>query len=614
MREMIRILGKSICILIVGGFAGAVLLILAYMLPVNTENRDASFDVIHQEGEYPRASMSLPTVYDNFVFYATDRLDGFTDETMLQTAMNLEDRSPLLQAMSSYSENKGEYSYYWHGYVTLLRPLLLIFDISSLRMFNCMCQLALLTVLLLLIGREKGFPYAAMLLTSYFLLMPMALFMALQYSWVFYVAAISTLVLLKKKDFLFSGKRIIYFFIIVGMFTSYFDLLTYPLFTWGMPLVWWLVMEDTYDKRTGWCRKVVISGLSWIAGYAGMWMLKWSMASIVLKRNIYQSAIDEVLFRSGTTGEMENYQLADRLRVFYTNWMHYEHVVFVILLVIWALYWAWKSLRHGWRCSPKGHAYLLIGLSSFVWYFVLVNHTAVHHHFTYRIFGVTLLAILALINDGVVHERVSPTIGTRLKVLAIWAACFLLAFPLAMSHREDLSVMNGEEEYRKILLEQGETLEVPFTPTFNQIKNLGLGLESVGGTGEYEISLWDGDRLKYRLSIPVWNSEEGHYKGFDVDWKLNHKKTYRLTIAVHDNPNDTNVWVTTGSMPLAEYGELRVGDSAMPGQMLTGIVYWCRPLEKSNFLFLVFSWMCALAAVSLTVLSPWLQESGKVVC
>lgn len=612
MREIFRTLGKSVLLLLAGGFIGAVLLMLAYMLPINEENRDYSFEVIKQEGWYPRAAESLPTKW-NFgeFFYITDRLDGFTDEIMLQTAWNLDDRNPLLQAMSSYSEIAGEYAYYWHGYVSLLRPLLLIFDITNLRMFNGMCQLALLAVLLLLIGREKGFSYAAIFLSSYLLLMPMALFMSLQYSWVFYIAAVSTLVLLCKKEYFSQKNRSIYFFVIVGMFTSYFDLLTYPLITWGMPLVWWLVTDKSQKKKPEWLRQVIYSGFSWIAGYAGMWMLKWTMASVVLGQNVFQRAISEVFYRSGAS-ETEGYQLIDRLQAIYANWLHYEQVIFVVLLIGWALYWAWKIFRNGWCSSNKGYAYLLIGVSGFVWCFVLANHTYIHHAFTYRIFGVTLLAFLALVNDGVVRERMPMPAGTRTKVFAIWVTCALLALPLALSAREDLLVTNGGEEFRRILLDQGETVEVSFTPTFNQIKNFLLGLESAGTTGEYDISLWEGDQLKYQLSIPVLDSEGGNYRQLDVDWKLNHKKTYQLRITVQDNPEYTYVWVTTGASPLTEYGLLQVGGTTATGQLLTGITYWCRPLEKVRLLFLMFSWTCALAAVSFTFLSPWLQKRERL--
>ena len=613
MRNTVRILGKSILLLFAGGFAGTILLILAYMLPINEENAEASFNVLKQEGWYPRASESLPTNWDfGTYFYITDRLDGYTDEIMLQTALNLDGRSPLLQAMSSYSELGGEYTYYWHGYVILLRPLLLLFDISNLRMFNCMCQLALFTALLFLIGREKGRPYAAMLLTSYLFLMPMALFMALQYSWVYYVAAGSTLVLLSKKDFLFARNRYIYFFIIIGMLTSYLDLLTYPLFTWGVPMVWWLVLDKAQKKRIGWCLQVVFSGISWIVGYTGMWIFKWMIASIYLNKNVFKSAINEVFYRSGTAGGAESYQLADRFRAFYFNWMHYEQLIFAVLLVIWIVYWMWKSFRHGWNCSTKGYAYLLVGASSFVWYFVLVNHTTIHHSFTYRIFGVTLLASMAVINDGAVRERVALSVGTRFKVLTIWAGCVLLAVAMMMLAREELTVSNGAEEFHRIPLEQ-EGVEVPFTPTFNEIKGLKMGLESDGVTGEYEISLWEGERLKYKLSIPVQYSENDYYRPLDVDWKLKHGKTYRLMISVKDNSDDAYVWVTTGAAPLIEYGELRVGETVTSSQLLTGISYWCRPVEKTRWIFLTISWTGFFAAVGFTVLSPVVQKRRFIV-
>lgn len=70
MKEITGTLGKCILLLFIGGLTGTILLILVYLLPVNTENREASFDIIQQEGWYPKASVSIPTKWD----FATNHL------------------------------------------------------------------------------------------------------------------------------------------------------------------------------------------------------------------------------------------------------------------------------------------------------------------------------------------------------------------------------------------------------------------------------------------------------------------------------------------------------------------------------------------------------------
>ncbi len=94
---------------------------------------------------------------------------------MLYTATDTTEGNPFVRVMNSYSEYRGAYSYYWHGYVCTLRLLLLMFDYSELRILNGICQFLLVLLLAVIIGKEKGMRYMFMLATSYFLLSPAGL-------------------------------------------------------------------------------------------------------------------------------------------------------------------------------------------------------------------------------------------------------------------------------------------------------------------------------------------------------------------------------------------------------------------------------------------------------
>ena len=59
------------------------------------------------------------------------------------------------------------------------------------------------------------------------------------------------------------------FFLLTGMATSYFDFLTYPVASLGMPLIVWLLLhrDETGGALAG---RMVRCGLCWALGYAGM--------------------------------------------------------------------------------------------------------------------------------------------------------------------------------------------------------------------------------------------------------------------------------------------------------------------------------------------------------
>lgn len=206
-----KMAGKCVIMLAAGILLGTLLLTLVYMLPVNTENRDVSYSILDEEGWYPR-TYTVSSGDEYFLSFYPDVLDNSSDKIMLTIAMDSSAGNPLVRAMESYSEYAGSYSYYWHGYVAILRPLLFFFDFSEIRILNSACQMFIIILLGWLIGREKGVRYVLALITSYILLHPRTVSMGLQYSWIFYIAYGGTLLLLWKRRFFAEKQRAICFF------------------------------------------------------------------------------------------------------------------------------------------------------------------------------------------------------------------------------------------------------------------------------------------------------------------------------------------------------------------------------------------------------------------
>ena len=174
---------KTMGMMIAGVLLGSCLLTLAFLIPVNRGNQSVSYDIIKKEGWYPAIPMVSASLDTYFHSYLPGVLDGGTDNLMLTTALEPRETNALRAAM-----DMNGYDYYWHGYVTVLRPLLLIFDYGEIRVLNSMGQLLLVFLLCLALWQKKGIQYALLELTSYFLLMALAMPFSLQYSWVFYIA------------------------------------------------------------------------------------------------------------------------------------------------------------------------------------------------------------------------------------------------------------------------------------------------------------------------------------------------------------------------------------------------------------------------------------------
>lgn len=597
-----RMIGRCVVILAAGVALGTLLLTLSYMLPVNTENRDISYEILDKEGWYPRTS-TVSSEDGFFLSFYPDVLDNSSDKIMLTIAMDSSAGNPLVRAMESFSEYAGSYSYYWHGYVAILRPLLLLFDFSEVRMLNGACQLLIMILLAWLVGRQKGIGYVLALMTSYILLSPRTLSMGLQYSWVFYIAYGGTLVLLYKREFFAQKQRIFYFFLITGMLTSYLDLLTYPLFTWGIPLLWWIMAQEEERRATEWVKDVILTGFAWIAGYAGMWAAKWITATAVLRRNIIKAAVEEVFLRSGAskTG-LDN--PAARWNAIYVNWRHYAYKIYMILLVGWLLWWAFCSLRKKWNKSSKSYAFFLIGLSGPVWYFVLSNHTMIHHLFTYRIFGVSILAFLALILESAGTFREAPELSGRGRaaLLGLFGVSAALAYLCSLCAKEGPTVTNCGGPSPQVQVEQIMEMEVMF-PCNTVITEMDLNLESKSTEGQYEVRLWRGDKLKYQDTLYLSDCSPDSLQRISPWWRLRRGETYRITV----EPVGTDVPVFVGLEEegkdiLPEFGEVSVDGVETGRQMMMGVRYMNRhhvPAEVQ--IFIVLSWIGIFMAACCTL-------------
>lgn len=569
---------KTLLILFSGIIIGALLLTLAYCLPVNWGSYYSTERTVDLQGYYP----NVPNITNTYNTYFQTFLPGVLDNATVRTfmlPMTFETGdNPLYLAM-----NCRGYSYYWHGYVIILRFLQLFMHYEEIQLANGFLQIALIAMLAVVIGRKKGMKYVVMLVSCYALLMPMAVSVCIQYSAVFYLAYGACLLLMVKQQWFNQGSRLFYFFLIAGMLTSYFDLLTYPLITWGIPMVWWIVMDENKSTAKAYLKQVIVLGIAWIIGYGGMWFGKWVLASIVLNENIIIDALKEVLLRTGTEDEV-TFSQTNRFYAIYMNWKHYTYKLYVFILFAWLCYWLVNGLLSGWKKinTEKYYSYLLIGCSSSVWYLVLMNHTETHHAFTYRIFGISIAAFFAIILESTSHEKqIIKNIRHYARFFATGFLLMLISVIFTLCAKEITQVDNKNYEFEARVLE-GNEVRIRFVPEYDRIIALGLGLQTDSSTGWYELSIRDEEAVLYTESIPVTYNKGTNYRDYVLDWNLTAGKEYTITVNIQDVTEDVYLYYTSdGFLPLdgCQYYE---GDSLSESQPLLGIQYWCLPVSMKT--------------------------------
>lgn len=595
---------KCLLTLLIGVVLGTVLLVLAFLIPVDEDKAQESFDIIVTEDSYA----AVPVLGDfsgmSLQSYKPGVLDGSSDEIMIFTALDFfsKEHSALARSMNMYNGYMGiNYAYYWHGYVIILRPLLNIISLADLRFINGLLQMLLIFALAKKIWQKKGKIYGVVMFTSYILLMPIALMFSLQFTWVFYIGMLSAYLLICKSEWAEEKQRYIVIFFVTGMLTSYFDMLTYPLFTWGIPLLWWLMVRDSDRGRLKWLTEVIVSGISWVLGYGIFWGLKWCLGTIILKENIIERAFNEIFYRSGME---ESLSLSDRFQAVYTNWKHYEYIIYAVILLVWLAWGVIRGFRKGWYTGNKVYSYLLIGVSSAVWYFVLANHTFQHHFFTYRILNISILAFLAIWVESfyragtgyeIVQKKMLFKIAAFLLIGIVSVGCAFLA-------RDEVWATNGYASYHSVQVSTEDVLSVNFRPTFPRIKEFGICVNPQKEEGMIEITLLDGEDPVEQdyYSLEGWGEEA--YHTIPVDWKLSANKNYVMQLRLIDNDKTADVLVTDPEeLLLGEYGVLQLNGEDIEGQIIAGIIYWHYPTSRKMQLFLTLTWVGILSCAALAL-------------
>ncbi|MCI9142887.1 MAG: hypothetical protein HFH87_09740 [Lachnospiraceae bacterium] len=592
---------------------GAILITVANYIPIRPENREESLAQLASEGYFPEVP-STDGGDGSFHSMNPTALELATDNLMIKMALYEGENDGVVQAFRCYStQYEEEYSRYWHGYVVILRFLLLFFNYYEIRLVNGIFQTLIFAGVMYFILKSKGIKYALALATSYILLMPAALAQCLQYSWTYYITFGALLIYLKFKSYLEEGERYIYFFLLIGIATTYLDLLTYPLLTWGFVIIWWLLMQEKKESVASNLLKVIYSGIAWVTGYAFMWIGKWVAGSLVLRENLFQKAISEAFL--WTVAEEEAViTLSDRLNTLYINWEMYSYKLYFIVLIAWVLYAAVRGIV-GYGKDSRIPALLLTGFSSIVWYVTLAGHAAMHHIFTHRIYGITIAAFLGIVlistKGGQRQLPLEKMLGNCLVIMLTGAISVLLMFQL----RSDYPVYNYLAIFDKIPVD--DRISMNFMPSFSRIKGISIGISTEGvNSGIYRIALLDGEETVYENAVAAHEWSKGNLHELSVDWNLTAGKQYTLQIEPIQTDGNTYLWMTVdGFTPLTEYRETAMGEKSLSGQMLTEITYWCRPVGKYNCLFWITTLTGGLLMLVITWQScdrKWMPKAGNL--
>jgi hypothetical protein len=359
------------------------------------------------------------------------QLDYFTDSLMLNVAYEVDEQRPLRSALVSSQTISAfdgttllmlgrlatdrdiqhlSYARYWHGYLVYLRPLMIWLDHSRILVLLGLVLAG--TLLFLLRALYKADRAVAMAIAMALALTNVAVVVqSLQFIQVYLIAVGVALWMVRRQARSMFSHSVP--FLIAGGLTSFFDLLTAPLLTWGLPLLVVLNMLHRERQLNGFRQGISLigrSGVAWGFAYAVCWACKWVLASLILGQNVLADALQQVAFRAGAeatnVSEMidaaAGFSVPVRISAPLLNvavLLEFDNPSRLFPLLSFCAVWAavavallgtFRNRRvDGWFIGLL----LIVAVSPYVWYAVTAQHAARHYWFTYRSQAITVAAL-----------------------------------------------------------------------------------------------------------------------------------------------------------------------------------------------------------------------------
>lgn len=415
-KDVFSLLGLSVGSLLAAILAGVVLLTAVYALPTRRMRHNVSISLPYLLAEGDR--------YQWAPYHNGTELDGFTDALMLSNAIFEGTGNPLQDALtnprmeftpgdmvpvdslSQYAQGREDgrivtYARYWHGYLLLLKPLLLFFTPSDLRLLNMTVQLLLAAAVLGLCYKRKGFRLALPMGAALLCLNPISTALCFQYTDVAVLTLLSCAVLLAFRTDRKKYGCLLYLWLGIGI--GFFDFLTYPVAALGMLLLTEMMLsEDSLWKKIG---IMLRNSTAWAVGYGGMWAGKWVIASILTDQNVISDALQNV---AGRTSSTDGGKTVEFFTVLWQNLQNYVNPAMKLLVLLLAVGVLYLLVVKKYKLSLSAGSLVPLALCALLpmaWYFCVKNHSMIHAYMTHRDLAVTVMALGCMVGVSLQRGR-----------------------------------------------------------------------------------------------------------------------------------------------------------------------------------------------------------------
>lgn len=338
---------------------------------------------------------TLVVEYDYSTF-----VDDFTDSMKMNLAYRLNENSVLLPtAYSEAGDYHYEYGRYWQGYCIVLRPLMLFFNMSQIRILYGALSTIAFVVLLVQLVKKKKYEMAIAMVCAVYVSNHWVTTLALQYFNCTFISLLASLILVCKPKIYEKQKCL--FFMGVGIIVNYFDFLTFESLTLSLPLLCAELMNEQNSRYFERLKKVIKASLAWAIGYVAMFAGKWCLYILVKGQEALDLIGFKLIQRSSGTNTAEVYSVKESLMLNLSglkgidtdNWISISIFIIIVLVI-------YVFLVRGIPSYNLQLILLVIGFIPVARFILITEHSATHSYFTYHaLFSTTSILLYIVISN-----------------------------------------------------------------------------------------------------------------------------------------------------------------------------------------------------------------------
>ena len=407
-KKSIPLLVKLFILLLLCIIIATVAMIFVYSIPVDNVLRHAkesielyTTDIINTwsgGNRYSHISNSTDCIMIN---HAVCRYyDSAIDNAMIAPEIFYDQTDRVGNLVSYLSGNTNyyieDYARYWHGYLLYMVPGLLIVNIGGLKTIMMFAQFILN---LFVIGEfyKRNKMYSLLYAITVLFINPVTTVLTFQDADIYCIMMIFMIIILKYHEYLQKNNRYYYLFLINGAMTCFFDFLTYPLVAWGIPMatVMLLSKKDLKNKMFD----VITLSLTWLLGYAGLWIGKWIMVIILTDFNMISEGLGYILHRTTGTYLGEEITFSSVLKIMWESVNDVPMLSLYLIALCVIGFYAYKNrFKLNKSFITEVLPYIFVFLVPIGWFFVVRNHAYLHPWLEYRHMAVCLWALTIIIS------------------------------------------------------------------------------------------------------------------------------------------------------------------------------------------------------------------------